>query len=108
MSDERRRAFIRISPDTIIRMLRAKWIVVCDHDGRVCEVTSTLPADAKALRAWTGTASIVEQGDIGVMFESDSLPPVPEGEYVPSIPITCTERVIEGRIGQMEPSRERP
>lgn len=86
------RAVLRISPDMIVSMLAAQMLVLYDHNGRELIVQCDLPADAKALRAWPGCGvHIGDQGDVCLMVESASLPPVVPGEPAPEISVTIAE-----------------
>lgn len=92
-NDFRRRAYIRMSPEAIVQLLRAKEVLVLDHDGRAYSLTSTLPADAQAIRGWV-RAVIGDQGDVCIVVESESFEPVPWGQEIPEIRVLTTARTV--------------
>lgn len=102
MSNERRRAYVRLTPELLIDLLKST--VHVERDGRLLTVTSDMPKDAKAIRGWVRSA-VWEQGDLCVMFESESLDPVPMGEQCPEFRVTMTQEPdLPRHVSEPEPA----
>ena len=77
------RQYFRITPEMIVEILKGD-IVTKLPDGGIRRVTSDMPKDANAVRAWVG-----EQGDVFITFESESCPLVQEGYRMEQRRVTC-------------------
>lgn len=98
----RKRKVLVLSPEAIINLLKAERIIVCHHDGRTTELTSTLPPDAEGFRAFSAPEwGTVGQGAIAIMVASETFEEVPDGGSAPELTVTMRSR-------QLSPPRRDP
>lgn len=81
------RAYVRVSPEILIELLSGP-VYVQKPNGSFHRITSSMPQDAKAIRAWPAPTCIIGQhGDVCCAFDSDTITNTP-GEMMQEFRVT--------------------